>query len=159
VIPASIMMTRQNYIIQAISLILLILIMSLFQFCKPNSARNTFVSKIDFTNNLKNQVEMAPLVLKHHRKEGVTENTELKLEFFFYTNSDEKAKKLADELAKLNYTAKYMLAVDSNTEFIITGWTTKIKMSDNVVKDWAKEMCELGYKYDCEFDGWGTQPE
>ncbi|MFC3562039.1 ribonuclease E inhibitor RraB [Pedobacter jamesrossensis] len=36
---------------------------------------------------------------------------------------------------------------------------TKMKMTDEVVKQWTKQMCELGYKFDCEFDGWGTEPD
>ncbi|MBL7829785.1 MAG: hypothetical protein JNK41_02060 [Saprospiraceae bacterium] len=31
-------------------------------------------------------------------------------------------------------------------------------MAEEVVKQWTKKMCELGYKFDCEFDGWGTDP-
>jgi regulator of RNase E activity RraB len=31
-------------------------------------------------------------------------------------------------------------------------------MDDGTVQSWAKEMCELGYKFDCDFDGWGTTP-
>ncbi len=102
---------------------------------------------------------MATQTLEQLRQAGVTEDKELKLEYFFYTNSNEKAKELANELAKLNYTVEHKLAVDSKTEFIITGWTTKMKMTEDVVKKWTKEMCELGYKNDCDFDGWGTQPE
>ena len=158
-LPASIMTTRQKHIISTISFILLTSIMGLFQFCKSNSDKNTFVSEQAFADNLKKQVDMTPQTLNQLRQAGVTEDKELKLEYFFYTNSDEKAKKLADELAKLNYTVDHRLAVDSQTEFIITGWTTKMKMSEDVVKKWTKEMCELGYKYDCDYDGWGTQPE
>jgi regulator of RNase E activity RraB len=153
------MTIRQKYIIPTISLILMPLVMGLFQFCKSNSDKDTFVSEQAFTDNLKKQVEMTPQTLALLRQSGVTEDMELKLEYFFYTNADEKAKKLADELAKLNYTVEHRLAVDSKTEFIITGWTTKMKMSEEVVKKWTKEMCELGYKYDCDYDGWGTQSE
>ena len=34
-----------------------------------------------------------------------------------------------------------------------------MKMDDQAVQLWTKEMSELGYKFDCEFDGWGTTPD
>ena len=43
--------------------------------------------------------------------------------------------------------------------FVITGWTSPIKMDENTVLNWTKDMCEVGYKYDCDFDGWGTNPD
>lgn len=123
------------------------------------SNNNRYVTEESFKNNFQNQVNMTPKTLEQLRKLGVTANNELKLEYFFYTNSDDKAKKLADELSKLNYQVEHRLAVDSETEFVITGWTTRMKMSEDVVIKWTKEMCELGYKFDCDYDGWGTQPE
>lgn len=47
----------------------------------------------------------------------------------------------------------------SKTEYIITGWSTKIIMADGIVAEWVNKMCELAYKHDCEFDGWGTTPD
>lgn len=120
---------------------------------------NRYVTEESFKNNIQKQVDMTPQTLDRLRKAGVSADKELKLEFFFYTNSDDKAKKLADALAKLSYSVEHRLAAESKTEFVITGWTTKMKMSEDVVKKWTKEMCQLGYKFDCDYDGWGTQPE
>lgn len=120
---------------------------------------NRYVTEESFKNNIQKQVDMTPQTLDRLRKAGVSADKELKLEFFFYTNSDDKAKKLADALAKLSYSVEHRLAAESKTGFVITGWTTKMKMSEDVVKKWTKEMCQLGYKFDCDYDGWGTQPE
>ena len=60
---------------------------------------------------------------------------------------------------KLNYSVDYKVSSSNPKLFIISGLTTKIKMSDENVKIWVKQMCELGYKFDCEFDGWGTDLE
>ena len=78
------------------------------------------------------------------------------LEFFFYTNTMEKAKLLAEELQKKEYSVAYRKSGYNKKQFVITGWTRKISIEDSALAGWAKEMCELGYKYDCEFDGWGT---
>ena len=132
--------------------------MGLFDFLKPKSTDKKFVSESAFNKNLQNQLQMVPQTLDQLRKLNITADKELKLEFFFYTNSLDNAGQLSAELKKLNYQSDHGLAANSKTEYLVNGWTTKMKMSDNVVKDWTKQMCEIGYKYDCEFDGWGTDP-
>ena len=46
-----------------------------------------FVSEEAFGVNRDKQVKMTPLTLEQLRKIGVTEDRELKLEYFFYTNA------------------------------------------------------------------------
>ena len=128
-------------------------------FSSKHDPNKRFVTEILYQKNKLNQVNMSPKTLKHLRNLGVSDTSELKLEYFFYTNSVDKAKNLADAIQKLNYTVKYDKAVLDKKLFVITGWTIKIKMADSIVLDWTKQMCDLGYKYDCDFDGWGTQPD
>jgi len=118
-----------------------------------------FVTEDSYKKNKNNQVDMAPQTLEQLRELGVTETKELKLEYFFYTNSIDKAKNLADEIRKLNYSVKYGKSAGDKKLFVITGWTIKMTMADTTVFDWTKQMCDLGYKFDCEFDGWGTEPD
>lgn len=82
----------------------------------------------------------------------------MELEFFFYTNTADKAERLATELAKLNYTLQSGISAADKRLFIVTGSTGKLIMTDEIVEQWVKQMCEIGYKHDCEFDGWGTVP-
>lgn len=93
------------------------------------------------------------------RELSVDEDRELMLEFFFYTNTDQKAGAFAQELSNLNYQVKYGVSEGDKNLFIITGWSAKVKMQDAVVASWISQMCGLGYKFDCEFDGWGTIPD
>lgn len=132
--------------------------MSLFNFLKPKTNKGQFVNESDFKVNLKNQLLMSPQTLVQLRKHDVTTEKELKIEFFFYTNTSDKAILLAKELEKLNYIVQNRVSAGDKRLFIVTGWTTKIKMSEEVVKKWTNQMCEIGYKFDCEFDGWGTNP-
>jgi len=134
--------------------------MSLFDFLKPkHNTNNQFVTEQAFKNNLSKQMQMTPQTMEQLRKIDVSSDKELKLEYFFYTNTADKAKLFADEIGKLNYEVKYEQSAGDKKSFVITGWTTKMKMQDNVVANWTKEMCELGYKFDCDFDGWGTSPD
>ncbi len=93
------------------------------------------------------------------RKVGVTPDKELKLEFFFYTDTVDKAQILAAEIQKLKYSVQHDRSAGDSNLFVVTGWTIKMKMTDSIVAEWAKQMCELGYKFDCDFDGWGTSIE
>jgi regulator of RNase E activity RraB len=102
---------------------------------------------------------MSPQTLVQLRKHDVTSEKELKIEFFFYTNTSDKAMHLAKELEKFNYIVQHGVSSGDKRLFIVTGWTTKIKMSEEVVTNWTNQMCEIGYKFDCEFDGWGTNPD
>lgn len=131
--------------------------MGLFDFFKSQSNSGQFVSEGAFSNNCKKQMQMTPQVIDQLRKLNVSEEKELKLEYFFYTNTAEKAESLALEVEKLNYTVAHGVSAGDKKLFIVTGWTAKIKMADDVVVEWTKQMCELGYKFDSEFDGWGTE--
>ena len=133
--------------------------MGLFDFFKSKTNNSQFVNETEFISNRDMQLQMTPETLDQLRKLNVTPDNELKLEYFFYTNTAEKAEQLATEIAKLNYTVSHGESAGDKNLFLVTGWSTKMKMNDNVVKVWTKQMCELGYKFDCEFDGWGTGPD
>jgi len=67
-----------------------------------SSKPKQFVSRDSFESNLAHQIAMTPQTLEQLRKYNVTAEQSLKLEFFFYTNSESKAFALADALAKCN---------------------------------------------------------
>lgn len=133
--------------------------MGLFDIFKSKSSNGKFVSESAFNKNLKSQMGMTPQTLEQLREININEDKVIKLEFFFYTNSLEKAAKLSSELKKINYESDHRLAAGSTTEYFVNGCTTKMKMTNQVVSNWTKKMCEIGYMFDCEFDGWGTNPD
>ena len=90
------------------------------------------------------------------RKYNVTEDKEKKVEYFFYTNTIQKAEAFSKELITQGYSVQHGQAAGEKRLFVITGWTTDMKMSLQVLSEWTKQMCELGHKFDCDFDGWGT---
>jgi regulator of RNase E activity RraB len=124
-----------------------------------NNNRGQFVTEKEFKNNVAKQVELTPLTLNQLRNYRVTDDNELKVEFFFYSRTQERAERLTEELKKINYEAEFRESAGKGKLFVITGWTNKMKMDGQTIKSWAKQMCELGYELDCDFDGWGTTPE
>jgi regulator of RNase E activity RraB len=132
--------------------------MGLFDFLKTKSYKQ-FVTESEFKTNHSKQIQMTPQTLNQLRSIDVSEEQQLKLEYFFYTNELNKAVQLSDELKKVDYSVVYEQSEGDKKLFVITGWSTKMQMSNNVVEKWTSDMCELGYKFDCEFDGWGTTPD
>lgn len=133
--------------------------MGLFNFFKPKLTDGQFVTEAAFRSNRNKQMQMTPQTLDQLRKINVSPEKELKLEFFFYTNTAGKAEMLATEIEKTGYSVQHGISAEDKKLFIVTGWTTKMKMTNEVVEQWTKRMCEVGYEYDCEFDGWGTEPD
>lgn len=118
-----------------------------------------FVSENRFEEIVSQQPQLALATLETLRHIEETPSEELRLEFFFYTNSAGKAKEFCEFLRRKSYSADYEKSRKEKHFFSISGWTTKIPMKNEIVIAWSKEMCELGFQYDCEFDGWGTTPD
>jgi hypothetical protein len=109
--------------------------------------------------NRSRQLTMTPQTVARLRKFGVTDESQLKLEYFFYTNTKEKAAALAQKLTELGYAGGYDHAATNKKEFVVNGWTSPMTMDDKTVLDWTASMCDLGREHDCDFDGWGTNPK
>jgi hypothetical protein len=118
-----------------------------------------FVSRESFETNLANQLAMTPQTLAQLRKYNVTPEKKRQLEFFFYTNATSKAAALAEALNRMQYEVEHRPSASDKRLQVITGWSVAIPMQDNLVLDWSKEMCAVGFEHDCEFDGWGTNAE
>jgi len=95
-------------------------------------------------------------IVSQLRKQNVTEEKQCKLEYFFYSDKETKGKELCKALISLGYTSDCRASAGDKRLFVINGWTNKITMSTSNISDWSEQMCQIGYKYDCDFDGWGT---
>jgi hypothetical protein len=118
-----------------------------------------FQSDEAHTRNRERQLSMTPQTVAQLRVYGVTDESQLKLEYFFYTNTKEKASALAQKLADLGYTGSYDHSASDKHQFVVTGWTSPMMMDAQTVLDWTGRMCDAGHGHDCEFDGWGTNPQ
>lgn len=126
----------------------------LASFCQAK--RNGYVSEAVYQRNLNYQVEANKPLLQQLRTLGVTEANQCKLEYFFYTDNSANAAGLHNALVALGYKGEHKVSESNPSIFVVTGWTTKILMTEAALGEWSKHMCTLGYKYDCDFDGWGT---
>lgn len=123
------------------------------------NAQTQFVTEKAYKSNVLKQLKLTSGTLAELRKKNVIETTELKLEYFFYTNAVKKAKELSDQLQIFGYGAGVKKTPDNQKLYLITGLSSKMKMSEKLLREWTKVMCDLGYEFDCEFKSWKTSPK
>lgn len=127
--------------------------MEILSFLKPKKHKR-LISENDFAANQGKHFRLATESLVSLRDAGVEEEDEFRIDYFFLTNTLEKTKKLEKEIQKLEYIVNYGPATHDKNLFLISGRTTDIKMMHESLSKWVAEMCELGYKHDCNFDSW-----
>lgn len=127
--------------------------MGILQLLKPKQKKQ-FVFELDFKTNRGRQSHLAIERLVSLRESNIEEDDELKAHFVFYTDTVEKAQKLVKELIGLNYFVQQDLSTDNRKLFTVKGKSTPMKMMHEVLRKWAVDMCDFGYKYDCEFESW-----
>lgn len=103
--------------------LLLIFIMGFFSAlfgCKPGGD-GPFRSEAAHAGNRSRQIRMGPQTITQLRTHGVADESWLKPEYFFHTNSKEKAAVLAQKLAGMGYTGGYDHSARDKKQFIVTG--------------------------------------
>ncbi|TCN59544.1 hypothetical protein D0809_06470 [Flavobacterium circumlabens] len=127
--------------------------MEILSFLKPKKSKRQ-ISENDFTANQGKHLRLATESLVRLRDAGVEEEHELKIDYFYYSDSLEKVRKLEKEIQNMDYMVNYKPASHDKNLFVIYGRTPEIKMMHESLSKWVAEMCELGYKHDCNFDNW-----
>ena len=102
-------------------------------------------------------------VIAHHRamntptwaalqEHGVTEATELRLDFAYDAPDKESAEQLA---AFLRAETDYDVIADNGS---VTGSTQLTTLSPTILDEWVEWMVLAGYENGwCKFDGWGAE--
>lgn len=124
-----------------------------------DAAAGQFHSQKQFKKNLAIQVSLTPATLQQLYDLGVTPQTRLRLEYFYYTDTEQKAASLYEALQALGYSGEYGRSASDSSIFIVTGWSTPVLMTEATAVEWTEQMCRLGFEHDAEFDGWGTNPQ
>ncbi len=118
-----------------------------------------YISEQQHKDNLVSQLSTSPEIVEQLRGYGIKEDRMCKLEYFFYTNAVEKAEELSAELTEMGYNAEFDETSPGRKMKVIAGATVPVQMATEKVLEWTETMCNLGFKHDCEFDGWGLSPE
>jgi regulator of RNase E activity RraB len=129
----------------------------MWPFGKGKPAR--LVDQAAYERNLASQTTMAPQTVTQLHEAGMQPRALLRLEYFFYAASRSNGDALARDLLAKGYSSECRPAADGSPLFCITGWSTPFPIDEGSAVAWTTEMCRLGYAHDCEFDGWGTNPD
>jgi hypothetical protein len=95
------------------------------------------------------------------QEHGVTEESELRLDFFYVAPGEREAENLR---AFIQHETNYDVRVRSSgggfmrkKSWMVTGTTQPTKVSLDILNDWVGWMVAAGFERDCEFDGWGAE--
>jgi hypothetical protein len=98
------------------------------------------------------------LALQEH---GMTEESELRLDFFYVSPSEQQANALR---AFIQDETDYDVRVGSNgggllkkKNWLVTGSTQPTQASQDILDQWVRWMVAAGFEHGCEFDGWGAE--
>lgn len=127
----------------------------MWPFGKRKKAR--FVDEEALARSLASQTDVVGVV-DALEAAGMPPNATLQVEYFFYADVESNGQALARELHTRGYSTECRPAADGGPLFCITGWTIPLVINREWLASWAADMVRLGFRHDCEFDGWGTYP-
>ncbi|MGM9482260.1 leucine-rich repeat domain-containing protein [Roseateles sp. NT4] len=123
----------------------------------------SFVTEERLERSLARAAWKTPQQLRSLRAWRIRPTDERALKFFFHTNTQAKADALAAVLKARGYqpqVRKTGAFVDWTATWLemaswaVSGLTPPLPMAEDVLLAWAQEMCRLGPRHDCEFEGW-----
>ncbi len=94
---------------------------------------------------------MVTEVARQLRAHGISAKEKRRLEFFFATNAPKKAQALVEVLHRHDCD---VTQVRDGQKFMVTGITPARVMSVPSLREWSADMVNLGFEFDCLFDGW-----
>jgi hypothetical protein len=102
------------------------------------SNKYQYVSEQEFKEKLDMQRFLNSQVLQVFKKKGGASEKQLQVEFFFYTNEEDKASNLAIELNRLGYEVKSIDRQVIDGKWSITGRTQPMKMTTRTITKMVK---------------------
>src|SRR4030095_801388 len=109
------------------------------------------LAKMEIFNNEK---------LKQLSQYGVTDGSGISMDFYFATDDSLKAQQLAEELESLNYHANRIHPSSNNKNlWVLSASSSRVNMDIQLLNTWTQSVCSLGYKHDCECNGWNPVTE
>lgn len=116
------------------------------------NTNNTFFTKDIYDNEI--GLDINADVLEQIHNDGVTTNDKLPIEFVFITDAEDKANSLKAAISSLYIEYENVEVNETEDFWEVNGTTNTIKMSIDEINKWNQEMWNIGYKYDCQLDGW-----
>jgi hypothetical protein len=110
--------------------------------------------------DLAHQLEMNRVTWAELQEHGVTEDTEVRLDFLFVAPGEHQAEALAQVIrGRTDYeveAASSKQGLLGKQVWTVKGTTQPTSVSLEMLDEWVTRMVEWGNAHTCEFDGWGA---
>jgi UDP-2,3-diacylglucosamine pyrophosphatase LpxH len=104
---------------------------------------------------LREQLALTRTTWARLREHGVTDGSELQLDFFYAAATKARA---AEFKQFLEQETDYEVRVTADRDqWIICGHTQRASLSLAMVEQWVDWMVTAGLHFECVFDGWGAE--
>ena len=98
--------------------------------------------------------------LKQLSRYGVNPNSDVSLLYYFTTDDSVKLNVLATDLRNMNHHVNPIhRSANDKTLWVLSANSSEVKMDSSSLNRWAKDLCDLGYRYDCAMQGWNPVSE
>ncbi|MCH7400834.1 hypothetical protein ACFOUP_12705 [Belliella kenyensis] len=118
-----------------------------------NYGKNSFVKPAEFALIKNKQIQETTSTLEEYFKKKA-EDIPSKLQYYFFSDSNEKIVTLGNVLLQMKNHISFDATEDSTSLFVVIGEIDNPNLSIAFMIEWTNNMCELGFKHDCEFGGW-----
>lgn len=110
----------------------------------------------DFSADLlQRQLELTRATWARLQEHGVSDGSELRLEFFYEAPTNARANEL---MRFLTQETDYEVRVTADEDqWMLRGRTRPAALSLIIVEQWVDWMLTAGLSFDCLFDGWGAE--
>ncbi len=115
----------------------------------------TYASKL--ATNIVEQKSMNEISVKKMRLKGSGIDYVKPIDFYFYSNDEQKLGQLGEQLEKLEYEIDEIEESSEDGAFFLSGTAPSIQITVSVLDSWTERMCRVAYKFDCEFSGWEAE--
>ncbi len=119
--------------------------------------KGRFFTKEKYENELNQSVIFD--ALERIKNDSTITKDEMIFSFYFITDERTKIDSLIDYLEKNESKQKIIELNQINEIWELNGRTYPIKLEIDSINKWERKMWEIGFKFDCELDGWETTYE
>ena len=110
-----------------------------------------------YRSKLAKQLAMNEMTLARLRELGLTDETEVQLDFLYYASNESDAEGLrAFLIDETDYEVEVHPQTDGSGQWVVSGHTQKTTISKEILDEWVNWLVAAGFDHECEFDGWGT---
>jgi hypothetical protein len=109
----------------------------------------------NITDYLNRQIAQTRLTWSRLQQHGVTDRSQLQLDFFYAAPTNDRAKELKFFLEQ---ETDYDVRVTADRDlWIVRGHTQPAGLTLAIVEQWVEWMLTAGLQFECVFDGWGAE--